>query len=89
MPSCSAHRPQAEKCCADARGSDSESGSEDEQPGTQRKPIPQWARGQQLRTQLQSQYAVDPDQIFQQRVHTCDLSEVFARPGDRLPLPSV
>ena len=65
-----------------SRGSDTDSGSEGEGAGPQRKPIPQWARGQQLRTQLQAQYAVDPDQIFQQRVHTCDLSEVFARPGE-------
>ena len=65
-----------------SRGSDTDSGSEDEGTAAQGKPIPQWARGQQLRAQLQAQYAVDPDQIFQQRVHTCDLSEVFARPGE-------
>lgn len=49
--------------------------SDDDQP---KKPVPEWAKGNQLRAQLVAQTYVDPDEIFQQHQKTCSLDEVFA-----------
>jgi hypothetical protein len=49
--------------------------SDDEEP---KKPVPDWARGKALVTQLMSQMYVDPDEVFQQHAKTCSLDDVFA-----------
>lgn len=48
---------------------------EDDAP---KKPVPDWARGKALVSQLMAQMYIDPDEVFQQHAKTCSLDEVFA-----------
>ena len=53
---------------------DSDEDTDDEGPV---KPVPDWARGKQLLSQLTAQVRTDPDEIFQQHLKTCTLDDVF------------
>jgi hypothetical protein len=50
--------------------------SDDDEP---KKPVPEWARGKALVTQLVAQTYIDPDEVFQHHNKTCTLDEVFAQ----------
>ncbi|KAA8492377.1 Inner centromere protein-related protein pic1 [Porphyridium purpureum] len=57
---------------------DNESGDDSTgRRGRPKKPIPGWAKGDQLLEALERQRFVDPDSIFP-RMYTCNLEEVFA-----------
>ena len=53
---------------------DSDEDTDEEGPA---KPVPDWARGKQLLSQLTAQVRTDPDEIFQQHLKTCTLDDVF------------
>lgn len=50
--------------------------SDDDEP---KKPVPEWARGKALVSQLVAQTYTDPDEVFQHHNKTCSLDEVFAQ----------
>jgi len=58
------------------RESDSEEDSEDD--SRPKKHQPRWARGNELKEALHRQVGLDPDRIFNSKVSTCPLDEVFA-----------
>jgi len=71
-------------------GSDSDTGSEEDEAERQRKQalVPQWARGAKLKEQLDRQYgldghpAFDPDTLFPE-ITTCSLEEIFGPASGR------
>lgn len=74
------------QCVCGGRSDCDDSEDDDDEP---RKPVPEWARGHALWAQLQAQFKMDPDEIFQQHKKTCALNEVFGHagaPADHLPL---
>ena len=58
------------------RGSDEEDESDDDE--IPKKPVPDWARGQALHSQILAQFRVDPDEIFHYHEESCNLDDVFA-----------
>lgn len=73
------------ECCSSDE-SESDSGTDDEK---EKKFIPEWAKGAQLKEALEKQYGlpsqgrpagppVDPDSIFSE-VQTCSLEEIFGK----------
>ena len=58
----------------------SDSEDEDERP---RKPVPVWARGGELGSELSKQYQMDPDAIFRSMARSCALGDLFKHKGNK------
>lgn len=66
------------QCCVCRGDSSDEDSDEDERSN---KPVPDWARGRSLLSQLIAQVSIDPDEVFQQHSTTCPLDAVFGHAG--------
>lgn len=58
------------------------SDSEDDDEGS-RKPVPVWARGGELGSELSKQYQMDPDSIFRSTGRSCALGDLFKHKGNK------
>ena len=66
--------------------SSSRSDTEDDDEWLPRKPVPEWAQPSGLAVALQRQHRVDPDKVFDNKVKTCPLEEIFAVRSKQQPL---
>ena len=73
-------------CISEKEESSDDEDSDEEKERRAKKPIPNWARGKQLESQLHAQYGgqerVDPDRIFSE-VQSCELDRVFEQSRSR------
>ena len=64
---------------------DGSDGDDDYTPRPNKKPVPEWAQPARLLEALRSQQGVDPDKLFDTKIKTCSLAEVFADMPPALP----